>query len=338
MRDGAARKDNFALTRSAAQGTAAQQRGPITKKRKRKSSAKKLARDARAERRAKPPSEVKLAAPHHEGKFFSFANGPRPSPLHQWVGKQNENFIPKDGKLLKQTEHKRSHPEGLLLVSDKSGRQLIIVPEEQQKALIMQEHESLLHLGGRRVGKHLMRAYFWPKMELDIQKQCKACHVCAVSTKRRKNLSMQFEQANKDDLPLPRQHYGIDFYSHHDSEILVAIDLCTREVLLWFLPNRKQDNVARALLSGLIFQKGVPLQFRSDEASEFVDGVVGAMNRYLDISQISTGGHNPRSNAVVERFMQHLNGCLTKCKAEEYKNIKIIFRRSHSLIIRPSIL
>ncbi len=37
------------------------------------------------------------------------------------------------------------------------------------------------------------------------------------------------------------------------------------------------------------------------------------MNRYLGIEQIITGSRNPRSNAVVERFMQHLNDCLTKC-------------------------
>jgi hypothetical protein len=47
------------------------------------------------------------------------------------------------------------------------------------------------------------------------------------------------------------------------------------------------------------------------------------MNRYLGIEQITTGSHNPRSNAVVmERFMQHLNGCLTKCEDSQYKNMK----------------
>ena len=121
---------------------------------------------------------------------------------------------------------------------------------------------------------------------------------------------------------MPRQAYGIDFYGHEQGEILVAVDLCTREAILWFLPNRKQENVARALLTGLVLQKGVPLSFRNDEAPEFVKGVVAAMNRYLGIEQITTGSHNPRSNAVVERFMQHLNGCLTKCDDSQYKNMK----------------
>jgi hypothetical protein len=73
---------------------------------------------------------------------------------------------------------------------------------------------------------------------------------------------------------MPRQAYGIDFYGHEQGEILVAIDLCTREATFWFLANRKQDNVTRALLTGLIFQKGVSLSFHNDEAPEFVRGVV----------------------------------------------------------------
>ena len=100
------------------------------------------------------------------------------------------------------------------------------------------------------------------------------------------------------------------------------------------MPNRRQDNVARALLTGLIFQKGVPLTFRNDEATELVEGTVAAMNSYLRIQQITTGGHNPRSNAVVERFMQHLTACLTKCDDSQYGNMRdylpAIFSPQHS--------
>jgi hypothetical protein len=97
----------------------------------------------------------------------------------------------------------------------------------------------------------------------------------------------EFEQADKDNIPLPRQVYGIDFYGHAKGEILVAIDLCTREVNLWFLTDRKTEGVTKTLLSGIIFQKGVPLLFVNDEATEFVGGTVHAMNQYLGIKQIT---------------------------------------------------
>jgi hypothetical protein len=139
---------------------------------------------------------------------------------------------------------------------------------------------------------------------------------------RRQSLSAEFQQAEIKDDPMPRQRYGIDFYGNEQGEILVAVDLCTREAILWFLAIRKHDSVARALLFGPILQKGFSLSFRNDEAPEFVKGVVSAMNRYLGIEQITTGSHNQRSNAVVESFMQHLNGCLTKHDDPQYKNMK----------------
>ena len=64
--------------------------------------------------------------------------------------------------------------------------------------------------------------------------------------------------------------------------------------------------MAKALPLNIILQKGVPLTFRNDNAAEFIHGVVGAMNAYLGIEQITTGGYNARGNTTVERFMQHL--------------------------------
>ena len=111
-------------------------------------------------------------------------------------------------------------------------------------------------------------------MANQIKAICKACQSCQTAKVRRQHLSAAFELAAKEDLPLPRQAYGIDFYGHTHGEILVALDLCTREVSLWFLPDRKMEGVAKALLSGLIFQKGFPRIFVNDAAKEFVEVTV----------------------------------------------------------------
>ena len=245
-----------------------------------------------------------------------------PDPIDTWPDKQLEEDIPKGTTRVPKENLKAGLPTNLIVVKDEKGRARILVPRCQRGRLVVTEHETMLHVEGARVHYELARKYIWPNMTRDIKIICKACETCEKSKVRRQNLSAEFEQADKDDIPLPRQAYGVDFYGHAKGEILVAIDLCTREVNLWFLPDRKTEGVTRALLSGLIFQKGVPLLFLNDEASEFVGGTVHAMNQYLGITQITTGGHNPRSNAVVERFMQHLTGCLTKCDDSQYKSIK----------------
>jgi hypothetical protein len=65
-----------------------------------------------------------------------------------------------------------------------------------------------------------------------IKMICKACQPCQAAKVRRQQLSAAFEQADKEDLPLPRQAYDIDFYGHTHGDILVALDLCTREFSL----------------------------------------------------------------------------------------------------------
>jgi hypothetical protein len=63
-------------------------------------------------------------------------------------------------------------------------------------------------------------------------------------------------RAQRHTTPKASLRNVIDFYGHAKGEILVVTDLCTREAMLWFVPNRKQQNVARALPTGLIFQNG----------------------------------------------------------------------------------
>jgi hypothetical protein len=53
---------------------------------------------------------------------------------------------------------------------------------------------------------------------------------CQAAQVRRRNLNAEFQAVQQADLPLSRQNYGIDFYGHKDGEILVAIDLVTREI------------------------------------------------------------------------------------------------------------
>jgi hypothetical protein len=129
-------------------------------------------------------------------------------------------------------ELKKSMPHDLIVFRDANGRQRILVPKCQRIALTQTEHETMLHVKGPRVFHELSRSYFWPHMVKEIKLLCTACGVCKRSQLQRQNLSSEFRQAEEKDMPLPRQAYGIDFYGHEKGEILVAIDLCTREATL----------------------------------------------------------------------------------------------------------
>jgi hypothetical protein len=53
-----------------------------------------------------------------------------------------------------------------------------------------------------------------------------------------------------------------------------------------------------------------------------MSGLVSAMNHYLGVERITTGGYNPRGNAIVERFMHTLGHMLRIASNEGYNNLK----------------
>ncbi len=53
-----------------------------------------------------------------------------------------------------------------------------------------------------------------------------------------------------------------------------------------------------------------------------MDSIVSAMNHYLGVEQSTTGGYNPRGNAIVERFMHTLGHMLRTASNDEYNNLK----------------
>jgi hypothetical protein len=132
----------------------------------------------------------------------------------------------------------QGYPHGLLAIpSDGYSGQRIVVPIEEQKALIKRTHADIHHQGHTKVHHVLYPLYYWPGMDSTIEAVCTACARCIKASRRRKKLNLDFNPASQKELLLPRQRYGIDFYGVHNGEILVMVDLFSRETMLEFLPN-----------------------------------------------------------------------------------------------------
>jgi hypothetical protein len=140
-----------------------------------------------------------------------FSTAISPDPLETWPEKQDVKDI-KDLIRLTPDQMKKGYPSSLIIVRDDQSRDRILVPKCQRQQLVVKEHETMLHESERRVHHELVRKYYWPNMANQIKVICKACQSCQTAKVRRQNLSAAFEQAEKEDLPLPRQAYGIDFY------------------------------------------------------------------------------------------------------------------------------
>ncbi len=122
---------------------------------------------------------------------------------------------------------------GLLAIpSDGYSGQRIVVPVEEQKSLNKSTHAEIHHQGHNKVHHVLCPLYYWPGMDDNIEAVCTACARCIRANRRRKKLNLDFNPASQKELLLPRQRYRIDFYGVHNGEILVVVDLFSRETML----------------------------------------------------------------------------------------------------------
>ncbi len=90
-------------------------------------------------------------------EVVTFQGSPPPDLHDKWIGQQDPTEIPNGGRLL---DSPLGFLDGLLVIEDDQRRQRTIVPSEQRKRLIKQEHLSLLHVGPERVARALTKRYY----------------------------------------------------------------------------------------------------------------------------------------------------------------------------------
>ena len=86
-----------------------------------------------------------------------------------------------------------------------------------------------------------------------------------------------------------------------------------------FIPlfTRTAEEVLKTLLARVIFDKGVPSVFMSDEAPEFVGKLMKGLCSALGIKQMTTKAYNPRGNSICETVHKFLGSCLTSLPVDQ---------------------
>jgi hypothetical protein len=141
--------------------------------------------------------------------------------------------------------------------------EIIIVPKRYCEALTIHTHEDIHHQNNQKVTHILKPMYYWAGMDRDIERYLSECEICRRGTIRWRHLKMIFDANAPSSKSLPRQHYGLDLNGVHKDEILVIVDLFSREVIIEHVTSRSQLNVASVLLKHVILSRGVPLSLRT---------------------------------------------------------------------------
>ncbi len=178
--------------------------------------------------------------------------------------------------------------------------------------------------------------YYWPGMDRDVERFISECELFRRGTVRRRHLKMIFDADAPLAKALPRHYYGLDFYGVLKGEILVIVDLFSREIIIEHVPSRSQLHVASVLLKHVIMSRGVPMSFRTDNAPELMRGAVEIICQFCYIEQITTGGHSPRGNAICERVNQTTGAMIRKLSDHEYKNLSSLYLPSFQFAINTT--
>jgi hypothetical protein len=153
--------------------------------------------------------------------------------IQDWIGSQLEQqSVPKTIMDRLIADHP-DYPNGLLVLpTSEKGVPRVLVPRRVQCDLVLQAHLDIHHQHYRKVHKLLTPLYYWPNMDSDIESICKSFSICHAAKVRRQKLQADFDAQAPQAYAKPRQHYGIDFYGVQGGEILVIVDLFTRETIL----------------------------------------------------------------------------------------------------------
>ncbi len=131
-------------------------------------------------------------------------------PIKSWIGKQLKNQDISPAILNNIIETHDNYPDGLLAIpSNKGGPPRLIVPVTAQENLIKQAHLDIHHQSHREVHNILYPLYWWPRMDRDIERVCKACTHFQSGKTRREKIKSEFDAFAPQSKAGPRQHYGI---------------------------------------------------------------------------------------------------------------------------------
>ena len=185
-------------------------------------------------------------------------------------------------------------PEDLTLLTEP--------PRDERNDILIQAHD-FGHLGAKALINRVHEmGYTWPALRREAEEYIQACRSC-----------QRFIVARKGYHPLvnvtaeePMAHVGIDLAGplpetpRGNIYLLVLICLFTRFIFLVALPNKEASTIAEALYT-LFCIAGFPRIIQSDNGLEFVNAVITALLKRINVDHRLSTPYHPRGNGATER-------------------------------------
>ena len=185
------------------------------------------------------------------------------------------------------------------------GKDLLVIPEVFVPVILqlMHDHPTAGHPGRDKTLAAVRRAYYWPRMRVDVVDHVSRCVSCAkhkgVTSGPAPMLgypppAQPWDVVAMDLLQLPKSRQGSQY-------LLVCVDHFSRFVVLSPVKAKTAPAIAHALVTHLFCPHTTPRVLLSDNGTEFRNALLSEICAKYNIKQTFTVAYHPSSNGLVER-------------------------------------
>ena len=192
-------------------------------------------------------------------------------------------------------------------------RGLKLVKEEDRRLLIESTH-ALGHFGVKSMQDKLISdGFWWPKMRVELQNEVFRCKPCQLFNVERQG----HHPAKSIVADMPWDHVQVDLIGSLPTAdsgatyILNVVDVCTGYSVLRSINNKNMEIVARELWK-IFTDYGTPKIIQSDNGTEFVNKLLGAMTKLYGIEHRLITAYNAHADGLVERKNKDVEQILRK--------------------------
>lgn len=171
--------------------------------------------------------------------------------------------------------------------------------EDDQDKVINEYHRNSNHRGIQETYLHLRRKYYFPHMNIKINKILNKCDECKTQKYDRQPPKLKFRKIESPLKPLDILH--IDIYCINGRQILTIIDKFSKFAAGYTLSTRNSICILKSL-KHFISLHGIPKNITCDLGSEFCAQIFKDFCGQYDINIHYTSFQQTTSNSPVERL------------------------------------
>ena len=186
------------------------------------------------------------------------------------------------------------------------NRIVLFLPQNLVLDVLKEAHGSLFggHDGVLKTKERILKCYFWPGMDKNINDFISSCEKCQL-----RKTGPKISQALLSPLPQctePNQRIHVDLFGplrvsgNGKKYILCITDAFTKYVELVGIPDKEAKTVTSAILNRWICRFGLPIEILSDMGGEFKNKLSESLWTMLGTSHSTTSPRHPQCNAQCE--------------------------------------